>query len=60
MSAKISKCLCRNLFTEGVHLTLPTIISVRVKPQSMLHHGSVGASLKQDKRNLTLIPDPNP
>ena len=28
---------------------------VQVKSQSMLHHGSVGVILKQNKRNLTLI-----
>ena len=40
---------------ETVHLTLPPhIISAQVKSRSMLHHGSVGASLKQNKRNLTL------
>ena len=27
---------------------------VQVKSQSMLHHGSVGVILKQNKRNLTL------
>ena len=38
---------------EGVYLTLPShIISVQVKSRSMLDHGSVGASLKQNKRNL--------
>ena len=60
MSAKISKCLCRNLFIEGVHLILPPhIISVQVNSRNMLHHGSVGASLKQNKRNLKK-PNPNP
>ena len=45
---------------KGVHLTLPAhIISVQVKSQSMLHHGSVRASLKQNKRNLKK-PNPNP
>ena len=45
---------------EGVHLTLPPhIISIQVKSWSMLHHGSVGASLKQNKRNLKK-PNPNP
>ena len=40
---------------EGVHLTLPLhIFSIQVKSRSMLHHGSVGESLKQNKRNLTL------
>ena len=40
---------------EGVYLTLPPhIFSVQVKSRSMLHHGSLGASLKQNKRNLTL------
>ena len=40
--------------SEDVHLTLPPhIISVQVKSQSMLHHGSVVASLKQNKRKLT-------
>ena len=40
---------------EGVHLTLPPhIISVQVKSRSMLHHRSVGASLKENKRTLTL------
>ena len=39
--------------TDGVHLTLPPhITSVQVKSRSMLHHGSVWASLKQNKRNL--------
>ena len=45
---------------EDVHLTLPPhIISVRVKPRSMLYQGSVGVSLqqKQNKRNLTLTPN---
>ena len=38
---------------EGVHLTLPPrIIFVQVKSRNILHHGSVGASLKQNKRNL--------
>ena len=47
---------------EGVHLTLPPhITSVQVKSRSMLHHGSVGASLKQNKRNLKKPkPKPNP
>ena len=42
-----------------MHLTLvpPHIISVQEKSRSMLHHGSVGASLKQNKRN---IKKPNP
>ena len=45
---------------KGVHLTLPPhIISVQVKSWSMLHHGSVGASLKQNKRNIKK-PNPNP
>ena len=45
---------------EGVHLTLPPhIISVQVKSWSMLHHWSVGASLKQNKTNLKK-PNPNP
>ena len=40
--------------TEGAHLTLPRHnISVQVKSRSMLPQGSVGASLKQNKRNLT-------
>ena len=56
-------CFCSGLI-EGVHLTLPPdIISVQVKSRNMLHHGSVGASLKQNKRNLkklTLTPNPNP
>ena len=40
---------------EVVHLTLPLdIISLQVKSRSMLHHGSVGAILKQNKRNLIL------
>ena len=40
---------------EGVHLTLPPhIISIQLKSRSMLHHGSIGASLKQNKRNLIL------
>ena len=52
------------LFIERVHLTLPLtlpphIISVQVKSQSMLYHGSVGASLKQNERNL-MKPNPNP
>ena len=42
------------------YLTLPPhIISVQVKSRSMLHHGSVGASLKQNKRNLKK-PNPKP
>ena len=46
--------------TEGVYLALPPrIFSVQVKSRSMLHHGSVGASLKQNKRNLK-EPNPNP
>ena len=41
---------------EGAHLTLPPyIISVEVKSWSMLHHGSVEASLKQNKRNLKTL-----
>ena len=45
---------------EAVHLTLPPhIISVQVKSRSMLHHGSVGASLKQNKRNIKK-PNANP
>ena len=40
---------------EGVHPTLaPHIITVQVKSRSILRHGSVGATLKQNKRNLTL------
>ena len=40
----------KTLNNEGVHLTLPPrIISVQVKSRSTLHHGSVGASLKQNK-----------
>ena len=43
-------------------MTLPPhIISVQVKSRSMLPHGSVGASLKQNKRNLkkpNLNPNP--
>ena len=40
---------------QVVHLTLPLdIISLQVKSRSMLHHGSVGAILKQNKRNLIL------
>ena len=43
-----------------VHLTLPPhIFSVQVKSRNMLHHGSVWASLKQNKRNLKK-PNPNP
>ena len=50
----------KTLNNEGVHLTLPPrIISVQVKSRSMLYHGSVGASLKQNKRNLKK-PNPNP
>ena len=49
---------------EGVDLTLPPhIFSVQVKSRSMLHHGSVWASLKQSKRNLQKpnpYPNPNP
>ena len=46
--------------TEGAHLTLPRHnISVQVKSRSMLPQGSVGASLKQNKRNLKK-PNPNP
>ena len=46
--------------SEAVHLTLPAhIISVQVKSRGLLHHGSVGASLKQNKRNLRK-PNPNP
>ena len=42
-----------NTSIEGVHLTLPPhIISIQVKSRSMLHHGSVVASSKQNKRNL--------
>ena len=44
----------------GVHLTLPPhIISVHINSRSMLNHGSVGASLKQNKRNLKK-PNVNP
>ena len=32
----------------------PHIFSVQVKLRSVLHHGSASASLKQNKRNLTL------
>ena len=47
-------------FYEGIHLTLPSrIISFQVKSQSMLHHGSVRASLKQNKKTLNK-PNPNP
>ena len=43
---------------EGVDLTLPPhIFSVQVKSRSMLHHGSVWASLKQSKKKLK---KPNP
>ena len=49
---------------KGVHLTFPLhIFSVQVKSRSMLHHGSVSASSKQNKRNLKKPnpnPDPNP
>ena len=46
---------------EGVHLALPPhIIFVQEKSQSILHHGSLGASLKQNKRNLILTPNHNP
>ena len=39
---------------DGVHLTLPPhIFSVQVKLRSMLNHGSVGASSRYNKRNLT-------
>ena len=39
----------------GVRVTLPPhIFSVQVKLWSMLHDGSVWASLKQNKRDLTL------
>ena len=45
---------------EDIHLALPPhIISVQVKSRSMLHRGSVGAILKQNKRNLKK-PNPNP
>ena len=54
---KITKSL--KLSFEGVHMTLPPhIISVQVKSRSMLHHGSAGASLKQNKRKLKK-PNPN-
>ena len=44
---------CEKKGVEGVHLTLPPhIISAQVKSRSMLHHGSVRARLKQNKRNL--------
>ena len=44
---------CEKKGVEGVHLTLaPHIISIQVKSRSMLHHGSVGASLKQSKTNI--------
>ena len=44
---------CEKKGVEGVHLKLPPhIISVQVKSLSILHHGSVGASLKQNKTNL--------
>ena len=44
---------CEKKGVEGVHLTLPPhIISIQVKSRSMLHHGSVGASLKQNKTNI--------
>ena len=40
---------------EDAHLTLPSqIFPVQVNSRSMLHHGSVGVNLKQNKRNLTL------
>ena len=40
---------------EGAHPTLPShIFSILVKSRSMLHHGSVAASLEYNKRNLTL------
>ena len=44
---------CNYLIYESVHLTLPPhTISVQVKSRSMLHHRSVGTSLKQNERNL--------
>ena len=53
----------KNIYNEQlevVHLPLPPhIIPLQVKSQSMLHHGSVGASIKQNKRNLNK-PNPNP
>ena len=44
-------CQCQIFWSmEGVHLTLPPhIISIQVKSRSMLHHGSVGASLNEIK-----------
>ena len=51
---------CEKKGVEGVHLTLPPhIISIQVKSRSMLHHGSVGASLKQNKKYLKK-PNPKP
>ena len=48
------------LKTRGCYLTLPPhIIFVQVKSRNMLHHGSAGANLKQNKRNLRK-PNPNP
>ena len=39
----------------------PHIFSVQVKSRSMLHHGSVWESLKQNKRNQNKSnPNPNP
>ena len=43
------------MLLEGAHLTLPPhIFSAQVKSRSMLYHGPMGESLKQNKRNLTL------
>ena len=40
---------------KDVHLTFsPRIFSVQVKSWSILHHGSLGASSEENKRNLTL------
>ena len=51
---------CEKKGVESVHLTLPPhIISIQVKSRSMLHHGSVGASLKQNKKYLKK-PNPKP
>ena len=54
-------CECgKKVHLSSVHLKLPLhIIFVQIKSWSMLHHGSVGASLKQNKRNLKK-PSPNP
>ena len=55
------KCFtCQRRSDAGCSLKLPRhIFHFQVKSRNMLHHESVWASLKQNKRNLKK-PNPNP